>query len=74
MARRKSIVPSILIVKVVYELELPQQLTVVHQVFNISMFKKCMGDPLSIIPNEDSRISDNLSYEETSIQILDNEV
>ncbi|WMV57942.1 hypothetical protein MTR67_051327 [Solanum verrucosum] len=59
---------------VAYELELPQELAAVHLVFHVSMLKKCMGDPSLIIPTEDIGIKDNLSYEETPIQILDRQV
>ncbi|WMV59322.1 hypothetical protein MTR67_052707 [Solanum verrucosum] len=37
---------------VAYELELPQELAVVHPVFHISMLNKCMDDPSLIIPTE----------------------
>ncbi|WMV26499.1 hypothetical protein MTR67_019884 [Solanum verrucosum] len=60
--------------KVVYELELPQELVAVHPVFHISMLKKCMGDPSLIIPTENIGIKDSLSYEEISVQILDRQV
>ena len=33
---------------VAYELKLPQDLAPVHLVFNISMIKKCLGDPASL--------------------------
>ncbi|WMV49435.1 hypothetical protein MTR67_042820 [Solanum verrucosum] len=59
---------------VAYELELPQELAVVHPVFHISMLKKCIGDPSLIIPTEDIGIKDSLSYEEIPIQILDLQV
>ncbi|WMV57919.1 hypothetical protein MTR67_051304 [Solanum verrucosum] len=59
---------------VAYELELPQELAAVHPVFHISMLKKCMGDPLLIIPTEDFGINDSLSYEEIPVQILDRQV
>ncbi|WMV32577.1 hypothetical protein MTR67_025962 [Solanum verrucosum] len=48
---------------VAYELELPQELAVVHPIFHISMLKKCMSDPSLIIPTEDIGIKDSLSYE-----------
>ena len=57
-----------------YELELPQELAAVHPVFHISMLKKCLGDPSFIVPTEDVRIKDNLSYEEVPIEILDRQV
>ncbi|WMV28192.1 hypothetical protein MTR67_021577 [Solanum verrucosum] len=59
---------------VAYELELPQELAAVHPVFHISMLKKCMGDPSLIIPIENIRIKDSLSYEEIPVQILDRQV
>ncbi|WMV51493.1 hypothetical protein MTR67_044878 [Solanum verrucosum] len=59
---------------VAYELELPQELAAVHQVFHISMLKKCMGDPSVIIPTVNIEIKDTLSYGEIPVQILDRQV
>ncbi|WMV36628.1 hypothetical protein MTR67_030013 [Solanum verrucosum] len=59
---------------VAYELELPQELTAVHPVFNISKLKKCMSDPSLIISTENIEIKDSLSYEEIPVQILDRQV
>ncbi|WMV40755.1 hypothetical protein MTR67_034146 [Solanum verrucosum] len=59
---------------IAYELEIPQELAVVHPVFHISMLKKCMGDPSRIIPTEDIGINDSLSYEDIPVQILDRQV
>ncbi|KAH0777818.1 hypothetical protein KY290_009229 [Solanum tuberosum] len=60
-------------VNVAYELELSQELAVVHPVFHVSMLNKCMGDPSLIIPTEDIDIKDSLSYE-IPVQILDSQV
>ncbi|WMV59189.1 hypothetical protein MTR67_052574 [Solanum verrucosum] len=59
---------------IAYELELPQELAIVHPMFHISMLKKWMGDPSLIIPTEDIGIKDNVSYEEIRVQILDRQV
>ncbi|WMV55629.1 hypothetical protein MTR67_049014 [Solanum verrucosum] len=39
--------------KVAYELELSNELASVHLVFHVSMLKKCVGDPTSIVSLED---------------------
>ncbi|WMV59239.1 hypothetical protein MTR67_052624, partial [Solanum verrucosum] len=57
--------------KVAYELELPTELESVHPVFHISLLKKCVGDPTSIIPLESVAVKDSLTYEDVPIEILD---
>ncbi|TMX04809.1 hypothetical protein EJD97_004630 [Solanum chilense] len=60
--------------KVAYELKLPSELASVHPVFNVSMLKKCIGDPESIFPIEVLGVKDNRYYEEAPVQILDRKV
>ncbi|MUG03910.1 hypothetical protein ECC01_23490 [Bacillus tequilensis] len=60
--------------KVAYELKLHRELVSVHPVFHVSMLKKCIGNPESILPIEGLGIKDNLSYEEVLVQILDRQV
>ena len=50
------------------------ELALIHLVFHVSMLKKCIGDPESILPIEDLGVKDNLSYEEVLVQILDRQV
>lgn len=57
--------------KVAYELELPAELAVVHLVFHISLLKKCVGDPASIVSLESVAVKDSLSYEDVPVEILD---
>ena len=38
--------------EVAYQLALPAELASVHPVFHVSMLKKCLGDPTSILPFE----------------------
>ncbi|WMV58579.1 hypothetical protein MTR67_051964 [Solanum verrucosum] len=59
---------------IAYQLELPQELVVVHPVFHISMLKKCIGDLSLIVPTEVIGIKEILSYEEIPVQILDSQV
>ncbi|WMV29753.1 hypothetical protein MTR67_023138 [Solanum verrucosum] len=60
--------------KVAYELKLPIELAPVHSVSHISMLKKCIGDPVSVLPLEGLGVNMNLSYEEVSVEILDQQV
>ena len=50
-----------------YELELPEELAAVHPVFHISLLKKCVGDPASVVPLESVAVKDSLSYEDVAI-------
>ena len=43
----------------------------VHPVFLVFMLKKCLGDPVSILPVEGLGVDENLSYEEVPVEILD---
>ncbi|WMV59199.1 hypothetical protein MTR67_052584 [Solanum verrucosum] len=60
--------------KVAYELELPAKLTAVHPVFHISLLKKCVGDPESIVPLEIVAVKDSLTYEDVPVEILNRQV
>ncbi|XP_069147107.1 uncharacterized protein [Solanum lycopersicum] len=60
--------------EVSYELALPAELDFVHPVFYVSMLKKFLGDPTSILPVEDLGVDEDLSYEEVPIEILDRQV
>ncbi|WMV29991.1 hypothetical protein MTR67_023376 [Solanum verrucosum] len=62
------------IVKVAYELELPADLVAVHQVFHISLLKKCVGDLAPVVPLEIVAVKDSLSYEDVPVEILDRQV
>ncbi|KAK4727518.1 hypothetical protein R3W88_032435 [Solanum pinnatisectum] len=60
--------------KITYELDLPNELAPVHPVFHVSMLKKCIGNPISILPLESLGVDENLSYEEVPVEILDQQV
>jgi hypothetical protein len=54
-----------------YQLELPPQLSDVHDVFHVSELKKCMRVPEEQIPMEDLDAMEDLSYQEPPIRILE---
>ena len=56
---------------VAYQLESPQSLSTIHDVFRISQLKKCLRVPIEATNFEDLDIQPNLSYKEHPIRILD---
>ncbi|WMV13730.1 hypothetical protein MTR67_007115 [Solanum verrucosum] len=59
---------------VAYELDLPQELVVVHPVFHIHMLKKFLGDSSLNVTIENIYLKDSLSYQEISVRIFDRQV
>jgi hypothetical protein len=57
--------------EVAYQLELPDHLVDVHDVFHVSQLKKCLRIPEEQLPLEDHSIQDDLTYAEYPIKILD---
>jgi hypothetical protein len=54
-----------------YQLELPDHLADVHDVFHVSQLKKCLREPEEQLPMEDLSVQDDLTYMEYLIKILD---
>ena len=50
--------------EVAYRLELPPNLTGVHNVFHVSQLRKCLRVPEEQLPIDELHIQDNLTYEE----------
>jgi hypothetical protein len=57
--------------EVAYQLELPPQLSDVHNVFHVSQLKKCLHVPEEQIPMEDLDAKEDLSYQEHPVRILE---
>jgi hypothetical protein len=57
--------------EVAYQLELPSQLSDVHDVFHVSQWKKCLRVPEEQIPMEDLDAKEDLSYQEYPVRILE---
>ncbi|GKC09301.1 putative reverse transcriptase domain-containing protein [Tanacetum coccineum] len=57
-----------------YRLELPQQLSRVHNTFHVSNLKKCLSDEPLTIPLDEIHIDDKLHFVEERVEIMDREV
>ncbi|GKF29483.1 putative reverse transcriptase domain-containing protein [Tanacetum coccineum] len=57
--------------KVSYRLELPQELSRVHQTFHVSNLKKCYADELLAMPLEGVHIDDTLQVVEEPVEIME---
>ncbi|GJW59472.1 putative reverse transcriptase domain-containing protein [Tanacetum coccineum] len=59
---------------VAYKLELPQELSRVHNTFHVSNLKKCYSDEPLAVPLEGLHIDDKLCFVEEPVEIMDREV
>nr|GEY70691.1 putative reverse transcriptase domain-containing protein [Tanacetum cinerariifolium] len=59
---------------VAYKLELPQELSRVHNTFHVSNLKKCYSDDPLVIPLEGLQLDDKLHFVEEPIEVMDREV
>lgn len=57
--------------KVIYELDLPIELALVHLVSHMLIFRKYLGDPNAINSLKVVTIEENLTHEEVTIEIFD---
>ncbi|GKF05346.1 putative reverse transcriptase domain-containing protein [Tanacetum coccineum] len=59
---------------VAYKLELPQELSRVHNTFHVSNLKKCYSDKPLAVPLEGLHVDDKLHFVEEPVEIIDREV
>ncbi|GJS18799.1 putative reverse transcriptase domain-containing protein [Tanacetum coccineum] len=59
---------------VAYKLELPQELSRVHNTFHVSNLKKCYSNDPLVIPLEGLQVDDKLYFVEEPVEIMDREV
>ena len=57
-----------------YKLELPPELSNIHDTFHVSHLRKCLADPTQVVPLEDTRVDEKLQFTEQPVEILGNQV
>lgn len=55
---------------IAYHLDLPPELAKLHNVFHISMLRKCEGDSFHVVP-QSVELKDDMTYLERLVQILE---
>ncbi|XP_076918628.1 uncharacterized protein LOC143579123 [Bidens hawaiensis] len=56
---------------VAYQLELPQELSGIYDVFHVSNLKKCLSDESLITSVDDVRVDDKLRFVEEPVEVMD---
>ena len=56
---------------VAYRLKLPPELSRIHDTFHVSMLRKYIPDPSHVMTEQSVQLKENLTYEETPVQIVD---
>ncbi|GKD73292.1 hypothetical protein Tco_1331574, partial [Tanacetum coccineum] len=59
---------------VAYKLELPQELSIMHNTFHVSNLKKCYSDKPLVVPLEGIHVDNKLHFMEEPAEIMDQEV
>ncbi|GJU21658.1 putative reverse transcriptase domain-containing protein [Tanacetum coccineum] len=59
---------------VAYKLELPQELSRVHNTFHVSNLKKCYSDKPLDVPLEGLHVDDKLQFVEETVEIMEREI
>ena len=56
---------------VAYRLKLPPKLSRIHDIFHVSILRKYISDPSHVLREHPVQLKENLTYEETPVQIID---
>nr|GFA17818.1 putative reverse transcriptase domain-containing protein [Tanacetum cinerariifolium] len=59
---------------VAYKLDLPEELSIVHNTFHVSNLKKCHADEPLAVPLDGLHFEDKLQFVEEPVEIVDREV
>ncbi|KAD0546611.1 hypothetical protein E3N88_23289 [Mikania micrantha] len=57
--------------KVVYQLDLPEELNGIHPTFHVSHGRKCLADEQAHVTLDDIEVDDRLNYIEEPVEIVD---
>ncbi|GJX69664.1 putative reverse transcriptase domain-containing protein [Tanacetum coccineum] len=57
-----------------YKLELPEELSSIHNTFQVSNLKKCLFDESLVIPVKELQLDDKLNFIEEPVKVMDREI
>nr|GFC38095.1 putative reverse transcriptase domain-containing protein [Tanacetum cinerariifolium] len=63
-----------LVEAIAYKLELPQELSRVHNTFHVSNLKKCYSDDPLVVLLEGLQVDDKLHFVKEPVEVMDREV
>ncbi|GKD78853.1 hypothetical protein Tco_1341474 [Tanacetum coccineum] len=60
--------------KLANKLELPEELSNIHNTFHVSNLKKCLSDESLIVPMKELQLDNKLNFVEEPVEIMDHEI